>query len=103
MVTPLDIQQIIEATFGDVDARRKFMSELAAAENKAITDFRRDLKANGTAPHKLRIKVDLHWPEPLIKEAVNEYLQRGWTTVKYNRDDNGFREPQGYWVITIKM
>lgn len=83
--------------------RTRFFAEANMAEKKAIENFRHGLKSGGAAPRKLRIKLDIHWDESLIGELCAMYRKNGWTDVKHSRNDYGWREPAGYWTITIKM
>ena len=83
--------------------RVRFFAEANAAEKTAINNFRHGLKSGGAAPRKLRLKLDLHWDESLVDELCTMYRKNGWTDVKYSKNDYGWREPEGYWTITIKM
>ncbi len=83
--------------------RVRFFAEANTAEKTAIANFRHGLNSGGSAPRKLRIKLDIHWDESLIDELCAMYRKNGWTDVKYSGHDYGLREPQGYWTVTIKM
>lgn len=81
--------------------RASFFTEANAAEEKAVENFRNGLRSSGTVPRKLHIKLDLNWDESLISELCTMYRNNGWAKVSYSKYDWGFREPQGYWTITI--
>lgn len=80
----------------------RFMAEANRAETVAIQNIAR-CRESGQEPKKLRIKLDISWPESFIRGLVEDYKASGWKRVSYNATDYGLREPQGYWTITIKM
>ena len=80
----------------------RFMDDVNEAEKKAVSKFR-DAVEDGQSPKKLRVRVNVLWDESLVRRLIDEYRSHGWSDVSYNKDDYGFREPQGEWIITIKI
>lgn len=112
MIKPEDVNKIItEAGMSEEEIAEKkkaiewgnFMNSVQIAEKNATEIFKKALKTGGSAPRTFRVKIGLHWGEHLIKKLVEEYHRAGWENVRYNYVDKGYREPCGYWLISIKM
>lgn len=110
MITPTEFNELVKAPEPIIVAapdphydKVRFMAEVNRAEKTAVANFRHGLNSGGAAPRKLRIKLDLFWDESLVADLVNEYRKNGWTKVSYTRNDYGWREPQGNWIVMIKM
>ena len=110
MITPKEFTEAINAPKKNDSVAQanpytnyaRFMEEANEAEEKAVNNFQ-DAVEHGQSPKKLRVKVNVLWDESLVRELVDEYRRRGWSNVSYSKNDYGLREPQGEWIITIKI
>ena len=101
MITPEDIVSLVTKESND-NSKTQFTNAVQIAEKEAMDNFHELMNTASSTPKRIKVKLDLDWSESLIKWLVSEYKQY-WKNVTYNRHDEGLREPQGNWTITIKV
>lgn len=81
-----------------------FYKSMRRGEYKGFEAFRKAMLL-GQGPKRWRIRINGNFNELMIRSAVRRYIEAGWpkATYSYNDKTPGSYEPNGEWVIVLKL
>ena len=93
-----------DPTQWDMDDGDLFYQSMRRGEYKGFEAFREAMLL-GQSPKRWRIRINGNFDELMIRSAVRRYIEAGWpkATYSYNDKTPGSYEPNGEWVIVLKL